>query len=157
MRNVAKKVIEANKKGIEKEERDFNATVIELNGEYELKFQELDFAYENIKTEELRQKYNQTLQSQSEVKSHAEYIKQITDEIESEIKTKQIEKRYSKVGNYDPELIKTISDGISKGEKLVLRKSSKWYIRFMRKTYLEEKNEFLAAVKFHGHFCLDVE
>ena len=125
MRNVAKKVIEANKKGIEKEERDFNATVIELNGEYELKFQELDFAYENIKTEELRQKYNQTLQSQSEVKSHAEYIKQITDEIESEIKTKQIEKRYSKVGNYDPELIKTISDGISKGEKLVLRKSSK--------------------------------
>lgn len=125
MKNVANKAREVNKRAAEQKENDFKAAVIELKAEFKAKFQELEFAYENVKTEELRKSYNETLQSEGKGKLHDEYIKQINIEIKSEMKTKQIENTYSKAENYDSELIKTINDGKCKGEKLVLRKSSK--------------------------------
>lgn len=125
MKNVANKAREANKRAAEQKESDFKADVIELDAEFKVKFQELEFAFNNVKTEELRQKYNETLQDSSKESSSLEHIEQIISEIESEMKTKQIENTYSKARNYTPELIKTINKGIYIGEKLAVRISSK--------------------------------
>lgn len=121
---TSRKVKEANQRGIESEEEKFREKVIILNGEYELIFKELNFAYENVKTEELRHKYNESIENQSEQKTYIEYMRGISEEIEKEIKEKQIREKYSKVYNYNPELIKTISDGPLKGEKLVIKDTS---------------------------------
>ena len=120
---TSKKVREANQRAIEEEEQKFKEKLIELKGEYELKMQELDVVYESVKTEELRQKYNNSINNPDEKKTYIEYMRGITTQIENEIKKKQIEERYSKADKYNPELIKTISDGQYKGQKLVLREN----------------------------------
>lgn len=120
-----KKVKEANERAIEEEQQKFRKRAMQIKQKYQLKIAELDAAYECVKTEELRQKYNKSIDNPQEEKLYIEYMREIIGNIKQEIKEKQNKERYSKAEKYNPELIKTINKGKNQGKKLVARESSK--------------------------------
>lgn len=117
---ISKKIRDANIKGKQEVEKQYMLKVKELEGKYKFKFQELDFAYENVETEELRQIYNENIQY--EENKYSKYVNELSNEIQEEIKKDQIKETYSKINQYNPEIIKKIENGNYKGESLVLKK-----------------------------------
>ena len=117
------RVKQKNIRGIDEDLEEYKIKCEQLKKEYKIKFRELEIAFENLKTEESRQNYNANMDYVEQVS--AEHMAKITEEIDEKVRRKRIEDTYSKVSQYNPNLIKQKTEGKAKGQRLVVLKPSK--------------------------------